>query len=143
MSLGRAVGAMLVAAVVVACAGPNTSDRSTPFEAQPLPGTIHLVSVPAQVPYEVVIRHLRGDDASRVYHQFPAGTAILVVFATLPGELGVQLNGLACVGRYELVTRMETDVVLRLAGDRCSIDTIGRHPEGSIHTDPPTEPKVP
>ena len=103
---------------------------------------MHLVADPPRAPYPLVIRHVSGVEASGVYHEFALGETVLVVFATLPGEKGVQVNGRACAGRYELTTGVETDLLLVLGIDACQIEVVGSHPEGTVHFDLPTEPKV-
>ena len=108
----------------------------------PSPGSIHLVSEPPQAPYPVILRYLSGGSVSRVYHEFAQGETILVVFSSLPGEEGIQVNGRACEGRYTLETRVETDLLLVLGDGTCRVRVIGSHPEGAVHTDAPTEPKV-
>lgn len=136
------LGAVIFAFVLAGCGGSLAPVNTSPHEALPLPGTVHLVSAPAQAPYPVVIRHMSGDDASGAYHEFVEGETILVVFSNLPGEKGVQVNGRACDGRYMLTTGFETDVLLRLGDGTCRVEVLGSHAEGSVHSDPPTEPKV-
>lgn len=132
---------LLLAFLVISCTG-LVPVNTTPHEAQPQPGTVHLIAEPPQAPYPVVIRHMSGDDASGVYHEFAEGKTILIVFSNLPGQKGVQVNGQACEGRYLLSTGIETDVLLVLGDGSCRIEVIGSHAEGSVHSDAPTEPKV-
>ena len=56
-----ALGTFLFAFVLAGC-GALAPLNTSPHEALPLPGTVHLVSAPAQAPYPVVIRHMSGDD---------------------------------------------------------------------------------
>ncbi len=90
----------------------------------------------------MVLRYLSGGSASRAYHEFAWGDTILVVFSSLPGEEGIQVNGQACDGRYTLQTKLETDLLLFLGDGTCRVEVVGTHPEGTVHSDPPTEPNV-
>jgi hypothetical protein len=103
---------------------------------------MHLVADPPQAPYPLIIRHLSGVEVSGVYHEIAAGETVLVVFPSLPGEKGVEVNGRACAGRYELATGVEIDLLLVLGVDACHIQVVGSHPEGTVHFDPVTEPEV-
>jgi hypothetical protein len=109
---------------------------------EPIPGSFRLVTDPPVAPFPVTIRYLIGGDASRAYHEFSAGERILVVFTTLPGEEGVQVNGRACEGRYTIAAGLETDVLVVLRGESCRVEVTGSHPEGLVHTDPFTKPKL-
>lgn len=141
--MSRHLALVLLAAVTLAsCARLTPSTEPTPHEALPLPGTLHLVADPPQAPYPLIIRHMSGVDASGVYHEFAPGETVLVVFANLPGKKGVQVNGRTCVGRYELTTGVETDLLLVLGIDACQIQVVGSHAEGTVHFDPYTEPEV-
>ena len=103
---------------------------------------MHLVADPPQAPYRLIIRHMSGADPSSVFHEFGPGETVLVVFSNLPGEKGVEVNGRTCTGRYEVATGVETDLVLTLGTDECAIRVVASHPQGTLHSDPPTEPKV-
>jgi hypothetical protein len=85
---------------------------------------------------------MTDNDPSGVYHEFAKGETILIVFTNLPGEKGVHVNGRACDGRYMLTSGVETDLLLVLGDGTCRIEVLRSHPEGIIHSDPPTEPKV-
>jgi len=125
----------LLAFALVGCEPRNAGE-------QPAPGSIHLVSEPPQAPYPVILRYLSGGGVSRAYHEFAQGETMLVVFSSLPGVEGIQVNGRECEGRYTLETRVETDLVLVLGDGTCRVQVIGSHPEGAVHSDPPTDPKV-
>jgi hypothetical protein len=90
----------------------------------------------------VTIRWLNGGSVSGVYHEFARGEAILIVSSTLPGTEGVEVNGQACQGLYTIEARVETDLLLHLDDGSCRVEVLGSHPEGAVHTDRPTDPKV-
>jgi hypothetical protein len=130
----RAAAVVLLLATVLVGCQPGVNEP-------PLPGSMHIQSEPPQAPESVTLRYL-SPGVSGVYHEFAQGETVLVVFSSLPGEYGVQVNGQACDGRFTIETRVETDVLLVLGAGSCRLEVLGSHPEGSVHTDPPTDPTV-
>jgi hypothetical protein len=130
----RSLAIPLLAAALAGCQ-PGVNEP-------PLPGTVHIRSEPATAQEPVTLRYVLAGGVSRVYHEFALGETVLVVFSSLPGEHGLQLNGRDCDGRFTIETGVETDLLLVLGDGTCRLALIGSHLEGTVHTDPPTDPKV-
>lgn len=128
--------AILIAALAIACGPRNVGD--------PLPGYVHLVADPphASIPVTVWFRDPGGTKLSTVFFEFPAGDPILIVFPSTPGSSGLQVNDDPCDGELAILSQVETDVILHLGENPCRVEVVGSHPFGSVHTDPPTEPKL-
>ena len=128
------------------CAFPP-SPRTTPtpeIVGEPLPGYVRIVADPPQATSPVTVRfHAVGvGGASTVYFEFDTGDPILIVFPSTPGNSALQVNDIICDGQWSIRSTVETDVWLHLDDGACSVEVIGSHPFGRVHTDPQTEPKI-
>lgn len=116
------------AAIAGACAFGPAATFEQGVERLPGPGYIHLVTQPATVETDLtfVLIVTDGTDSS-VSTTVAAGDPVVVDLTTLPGPYGMRVNGTACEGRFPVQGDRETDVVVRLATDGCTIAV------GAIH----------
>jgi hypothetical protein len=108
---------------------------------------VRIVAVPAESPFRLRIWFRDPgvpDNLSPVHFDFAAGQRLLVVFPSTPNDNGgaLQVNDFACEGGWSIRSNVETDVVLHLDDAGCTVNVLGSHAFGEVHTDPPTEAEL-
>ena len=126
---------LLLTSALVGCGFGQPTQSEPSSVGEQLPGSVHVESDPAQAPRPVEIQHVWGGDVSRRSHQFSQGQTISYVASTLPGQVGLVLNGTTCAGQFGITASTETDVLLILEGEACSVEVLGSHPETVPHVD--------
>ena len=103
------------------------------FEAIPGPGYIHLITEPPTAPRRLTIGSA-GDDgqASSITQTFADGSLVVVDLTHLPGASSILVDGVGCDGAIPVEVDRETDVVLRLLPDRCTVTVLRIHEAGVL-----------
>lgn len=125
---GSLVGGQPTASTPVA-PGPPTGAPLTTGQ----PGRLHMIARPGYAASRVELAYMVG--GSRVEGEsIDQDVEIIVNRDFPPGELRVEKNGLLCDGAVEIVSNVETDVLLRFGSqpERCELFTTETHPPGSI-----------
>jgi hypothetical protein len=116
------VALFAIAATAGACAFGPAATFEQGVEHLPGPGYIHLVTQPATAETDLTVVLIMSDGAdSSVSTSVVAGDPVVVDRTTLPGAYGVRMNGTPCEGRIPVQGDRQTDVVVRLATDGCTI----------------------
>lgn len=141
----RRVVVISAAALVAGCSLFRPS--SPTIVGDPLPGYVRIVAAPPRSPIPLRIWFRDPgfpDNLSTVRFEFAAGQRILIVFPSTPGvdNGALQVNAMACHGGWSIVSEMETDVLLHLDDASCSVEVVGSHRFGDVHTDPQTEAQL-
>ena len=103
----------------------------------PLPGSIHLTSIPPRAPRPLSIRidRMGGPGISA---EIEEGDEVVSDWSDLPlpEVKWIEVNGQDCEGTFGVRARFETDLLLILTNDACHIQVLGSHPEGGSHFGP-------
>lgn len=123
----------LLALALMGCVPGRPTEPTTPGDA--LPGSFYLTSEPTVAPNPLVIRL---NDSAGPYprnEEFEQGDEVTFHWSTLPlpSPKWIEVNGTKCDGTFTIEARVETDILLNLSGDVCSIAIVGSHPEGTVH----------
>jgi hypothetical protein len=90
------------------------------------------VSDPPEAPDALVIAFFDARSGNRfdavTEKQVGRGDTIEASVWSLPGTYGVIVNDAACDGVFDLAAARRTNLVLRLSGEGCSVDTLYTEP---------------
>lgn len=137
--------AILAAAWIAGCSVLRSAPPT--ISEDPSPGYVRIVAVPPQSPIPLRIWFRDPgfpDNLSTVRFDFAAGQRLLIVFPSTPGDNNgaLQVNTFACRGGWSITSNVETDVLLHLDDAGCTVEVVGSHVFGEVHTDPQTEAQL-
>jgi hypothetical protein len=107
--------------------------------AEPAPGHVRIVSMPASPGFPVEIRfHAVGPGGpSKDFFEFVVNEPILIVFPGVPPtSSSLQVNGVRCDGQWTFEPNIEIDVVVSFDEASCRTEIVGQHAFGADHNEP-------
>lgn len=108
----------------------------------PGPGYLHIEGEPIVAERTRTVRFVGSDmEESGVSARVGPGDRIVIDGVALPGEHGLSVDGVSCVGRFPVAIDQEIDLVLHLTADGCLVSTLGTHAAGAASHEPGQLPR--
>ena len=127
--IGSAFALAIAAVLVLSCGLPGASQQPG-TEDQPGPGSALIQGSPpiSGSPIKIEFIDPDGTVVEAQTARIPAGNDIRATFLSLPGSIGVRVNGMRCEGQVPLESDRLTLVTVHIEYDRCVAETVGARP---------------
>ena len=135
----RKVGLQLLLGLTsIGCAFGPPQPTGPVLIGDPLPGRIHLTTVPPRASQQLSLRVDRAGGRPGISEEFDEGEEIVAEWSDLPfpEEKWIELDGEDCGGTFGVRESLETDLLLIFTEDGCQIRVLGIHPRGDPHFGP-------